>query len=128
MRFRDFSYKSASYRILDECYDQAVKAVKELRAELEGYLASNPPFLDSLVPVDPVDPVPEIALRMHSAARLTGLGPMAAVAGTIAQMACETLPRGRSGTGGRGERGRSVPGYEGAGDAGDLCGGENPQG
>ena len=88
--FKSFSYKSASYRIEAGCYESAVSAIKELRGELEEYLVRNPPFLDSLVPVAEVEPVPEIARRMHRASVMTGLGPMAAVAGTLAQMACES--------------------------------------
>jgi uncharacterized protein len=87
--FRTFTHKSASYRIEATCYEIASQAIVDLRAELEGYLLRNPPFLDSLVPLLPVEPVPEIARRMHRASEMTGLGPMAAVAGTVAQMACE---------------------------------------
>ena len=94
VKFREFSYKSASYRILAQGYEKTAEAIRQLRGELEAYLPLNPPFLDSLVPVDPVEPMPEIARRMQEASLKTGLGPMAAVAGTIAQMACERCRAG----------------------------------
>ncbi|MBN2626838.1 MAG: UPF0280 family protein [Spirochaetales bacterium] len=89
MNFKAFAHKSASYRISESCYDSACRAIVTLREELEEYIRRHPSFLDSLVPVKPIKPLPEIARRMHRASELTGLGPMAAVAGTIAQMACE---------------------------------------
>ncbi|MDC7223502.1 MAG: UPF0280 family protein [Spirochaetales bacterium] len=89
MNLREYSYKSASYRLPESCYDRAARAIRELRAELEEYLSRHPSFLGSLVPVEPIEPVPEIARRMHRASQATGLGPMASVAGTLAQMACE---------------------------------------
>jgi len=89
LKFREFTYKNASYRLREEGFGTVSRAIRSLRNELEGYIRRNPPFLSSLVPVPPVEPLPEIARRMHRASELTGLGPMAAVAGTIAQMAVE---------------------------------------
>lgn len=89
MEFINFDYKSAQYRIGKDCFEKASQAIISLRTDLEDYLAHNPPFLDSLVPVTPTLNPPEIALRMHRASELTGIGPMASVAGVLAQMACE---------------------------------------
>ncbi|MGE5543657.1 MAG: UPF0280 family protein [Bacillota bacterium] len=59
--------------------------VTRLRAQLETYIASHPEFLTSLEPVILKPGAPEIALRMSRAARLAGVGPMAAVAGAFAE-------------------------------------------
>jgi ApbE superfamily uncharacterized protein (UPF0280 family) len=91
MVFREFSHKKALYKIGSPSFDRACQFLIELREELEEYLGRNRDFLGSLVPVTPVFPAPEIARRMMEASQITGLGPMASVAGTMAQMACERL-------------------------------------
>ncbi|MBW1689633.1 MAG: UPF0280 family protein [Deltaproteobacteria bacterium] len=58
--------------------------VHTLRRQLEDYIRSNPGFQTSLLPY-PEDPfAPQIVKEMISAARMFNVGPMAAVAGTIA--------------------------------------------
>jgi len=58
--------------------------VHNLRSQLEGYIRSKPDFAATLLPY-PEDPfAPEIVKEMISAARMFDVGPMAAVAGTIA--------------------------------------------
>jgi ApbE superfamily uncharacterized protein (UPF0280 family) len=56
---------------------------------LEDYIESHPAFLDSFEPVELLDGAPEVAQRMARAARLVGVGPMAAVAGAMAQCTAE---------------------------------------
>ncbi|MCE5334488.1 MAG: UPF0280 family protein [Desulfobacteraceae bacterium] len=64
---------------------EAAEAVLNSRLQLEGYIASRPEFLRSLGPL-PDDPLaPPIARRMLLAARAAGVGPMAGVAGAIAE-------------------------------------------
>ncbi len=63
--------------------------VSRLRGEIRAYMALEPHFRTSLVPLPVLPQAPEIVRRMAAGARLAGVGPFAAVAGTIAQMAAE---------------------------------------
>ena len=83
--YSDFSHKGAKYRIGAIHPEVVTKRITELRLQLEAYIDIYPDFKDSLVPVKPDPQAPEIALRMHLAAELTGVGPLAAVAGAIAE-------------------------------------------
>lgn len=65
--------------------EAAYAVVRQARAELEAYIARHEAFLTSLEPVAPLTDAPQIALRMIAASRRAGVGPMAAVAGTIAE-------------------------------------------
>lgn len=59
--------------------------VLQYRYQLESYIRRNPLFLESLVPL-PVDPfAPQIVKEMISASQSIGVGPMATVAGAIAE-------------------------------------------
>ena len=60
-------------------------AVVQCRSILESYLAGHPEWLTSLVPVDLTSPAPDLIREMAAAARSAGVGPMAAVAGAIAE-------------------------------------------
>jgi len=71
--------------------DRIEQRVIRVRAGLETYIASHPEFLTSLEPVTLKPGAPEIALRMSRAARLAGVGPMAAVAGAFAEEIGELL-------------------------------------
>ncbi|MDY6909683.1 MAG: UPF0280 family protein [Thermodesulfobacteriota bacterium] len=74
-----------------DCRDEAMEEVLSLRHGLDRYVAEHPAFLNSLVPL-PEDPLaPRLARRMLRAARKAGVGPMAAVAGAIAQAVGERL-------------------------------------
>ncbi|NOZ76082.1 MAG: UPF0280 family protein, partial [Euryarchaeota archaeon] len=59
------------------------------RRELESYIRGEPFFLTSMVPMDVRPDAPRVVKMMAEAARRAGTGPMAAVAGTIAQLAAE---------------------------------------
>ena len=87
--YRSFSWKETNLRVACEAFDLVTRTVVEERRRLERYIVRHPEFLTSLVPVELLDDPPEAALRMAEAARLTGLGPMAAVAGTLAQLGAE---------------------------------------
>ena len=63
--------------------------VRQLRGQIRAYAAIHPQFLPSLIPLDAGPHAPEIVRRMCRAGQLTGVGPMAAVAGTVAQMVAE---------------------------------------
>lgn len=73
--------------------DEALALVLEARTELEHYIARHPEFLASLAPVEARDQAPCVALTMIEAARRAGVGPMAAVAGTIAELVGRGLAR-----------------------------------
>jgi ApbE superfamily uncharacterized protein (UPF0280 family) len=60
--------------------------VRFLRGQIKSYAAIHPQFLTSLEPLEATSRDPEIIRRMCRAGQLTGVGPMAAVAGTVAQM------------------------------------------
>jgi hypothetical protein len=64
---------------------QTAGLLREVRAELEAYLARHPAFQTSLEPVRLKRAAPPIAREMAQAARAAGVGPMAAVAGAIAE-------------------------------------------
>jgi ApbE superfamily uncharacterized protein (UPF0280 family) len=75
----------------DETFGFAEEAVRKVRAELEDYIACRPEFLHSLEPVDGDGGAPQVVRRMISASRRVEVGPMAAVAGTIAWIAVEAM-------------------------------------
>jgi ApbE superfamily uncharacterized protein (UPF0280 family) len=87
--YRSFSWKDTNLRIACPVFDLVTHTVMAARKELERYIARHPEFLTALVPVFLLDNAPEAARRMAAAANLTGLGPMAAVAGTLAQIGAE---------------------------------------
>lgn len=59
-------------------------ALLTYRGQLETYIAVHPDFLASLVPVDIEPLAPRIVRDMAAAAAACGVGPMAAVAGAVA--------------------------------------------
>lgn len=85
-----------SFRVLIKETDLMVSALKDLskqtkdmvhtyRRQLEDYISSKSDFYSTLLPY-PEDPfAPKIIREMISATRIFGVGPMAAVAGTIAE-------------------------------------------
>ncbi|MEE8204469.1 MAG: UPF0280 family protein [Dehalococcoidales bacterium] len=64
---------------------EARKLVIECRRLLEGYIKQHPPFLKSLKPLAVADDAPAIVKEMARAAERVGVGPMAAVAGAVAE-------------------------------------------
>ena len=65
--------------------DAALRLVAAVRLEIEDYIAKNPAFFDALVPL-PQDPrAGKIICKMLAAGLAAGVGPMAAVAGVIAE-------------------------------------------
>jgi ApbE superfamily uncharacterized protein (UPF0280 family) len=69
----------------------ARKVVEELRDQLEGYLSFHPEFGTSLLPLAPSPLSPPIAHLMATAASRAGVGPMAAVAGSFAELLGQEL-------------------------------------
>ena len=69
----------------------AERALRSARAEIEGYAARDAGFAEALEPRDALPGAPEIVLAMVEAARVCGVGPMAAVAGAVAQRVGDVL-------------------------------------
>ncbi len=87
--FQRFTHKGANFRI---CCDRAELITREIvrqRGILEDYIRRHPEFGASLTPLAAKADAPEVALRMARAGEVVGVGPMAAVAGTMAQLAAE---------------------------------------
>ncbi len=70
---------------------KAVTAVLECRGFIESYIHRQPEFLTSLVPVDILFPAPKIIMDMAEAAKKARVGPMASVAGAVAEYTCRKL-------------------------------------
>lgn len=87
--FHRFVYKEATLRIYTSELDAATAEVVRQRDLLDGYIGRHPDFRSSLVPVELAPGAPAIAQAMHRASRKTGIGPMAAVAGAVAQWVAE---------------------------------------
>jgi ApbE superfamily uncharacterized protein (UPF0280 family) len=64
---------------------RAVRLVLKYRDMLEGYIERYPLFLTSLQPVTTSEDAPQIVQAMSGAADEVGVGPMASVAGAIAE-------------------------------------------
>ena len=65
--------------------EEAKASILKYRAYLEEYIKTNPHFLAALNPIEVADDAPDIVVDMAGAARKCGVGPMAAVAGAIAE-------------------------------------------
>ena len=78
---------AAEKRLEKEARDLVLSA----RHALEGYIEEHPQFGTSLAPLPPDPFAPLIVKQMLEAGRLAGVGPMAAVAGAIAQFVGEGL-------------------------------------
>jgi len=68
----------------------AKESIKRNRQELEAYIQTNPKFLWTLKPIHPPEN-PIVARIMAEAAEKAGVGPMAAVAGAIADIAVSDM-------------------------------------
>jgi ApbE superfamily uncharacterized protein (UPF0280 family) len=87
-----WSYKETDVLIkADNCdaIEAAKKSIIWHRNALERYIARNPIFKLSLEPIDFEAGAPKVVQLMAEAGRAAGVGPMAAVAGTLAQLAVE---------------------------------------
>ena len=87
--YKTFVHKEAVFRICCEQFETVVSEIRRQRKILEDYIAGHVEFQTSLVPIELKADAPESAKRMESASRLVGTGPMAAVAGAMAQLAAE---------------------------------------
>jgi ApbE superfamily uncharacterized protein (UPF0280 family) len=88
--YRTFTHHEAVLRICCDQFDIVVAEIVRQRRILEDYIARHPSFQSALAPIDLRADVPEVARHMAWAARRVGVGPMAAVAGAMAQSAAES--------------------------------------
>lgn len=65
---------------------EALRFIEECRAPLEQYIVKHPLFLHSLEPLPITKDAPGIVQTMAMAGSKAGVGPMAAVAGALAEM------------------------------------------
>lgn len=65
--------------------DKAQRILRKCREAIENYIEKNPLFLKSLQPIEVEGGAPKIVREMAWASQRAGVGPMAAVAGAIAE-------------------------------------------
>jgi ApbE superfamily uncharacterized protein (UPF0280 family) len=80
-------------RASSDLNNEARKLVFDCRNQLEGYITQHPSFASSLKPLPVAEEAPPIVTEMADAARKFGVGPMASVAGAIAQFVGSGLLR-----------------------------------
>ncbi len=78
-------------RAASDLHRKAHRLVLKYREGIEKYIGRHSDFLTSLEPVEVEAQAPKIVRAMADAARLCGVGPMAAVAGAIAEYVGEEL-------------------------------------
>src|SRR4030065_219385 len=75
---------------MEEAIEKAVDSIKQNRKALEDYVRANPRFFYSLKPVKvPAEPL--VAKLMAEASENADVGPMAAVAGVLADLAVKAM-------------------------------------
>jgi ApbE superfamily uncharacterized protein (UPF0280 family) len=79
----------------EDAIEKAIGLIEYQRNQLEKYTQENPEFLYSLQPV-PVDKGPKVAQLMAEASLRAEVGPMAAVAGVLADLAVQEMIRAGS--------------------------------
>ena len=91
----NFTLKETQCTIISDkqqAIETAIESIKRNRQELEIYTRANPKFLYTLKPMAAPEK-PTVARLMALAAQKAGVGPMAAVAGAIADLAVEDMKR-----------------------------------
>lgn len=88
-RYQTYVHREATFRICCERFEVVAEEIVRQRAVLDAYVRAHAEFLTSLAPVPLRAGAPDVAQRMARAASLVGVGPMAAVAGAMAQLAAE---------------------------------------
>ncbi len=90
---RAFRLKESNCTIISDresAIEKAVSSIEHHRKQLENYIQGHPEFLYSLQPV-PVEKGPKIVRLMAEASLKANVGPMAAVAGVLADLAVEEM-------------------------------------
>jgi ApbE superfamily uncharacterized protein (UPF0280 family) len=73
--------------------DESLASVRRFRGDIIRYIQAHPEFETSLVPLPEDEAAPSIVKAMLDAARRTGVGPMAAVAGAVSEFVGKELLR-----------------------------------
>jgi ApbE superfamily uncharacterized protein (UPF0280 family) len=92
---RAFRLKESNCTIIadrEDTIEKAIGSIEHHRKQFENYIQKNPEFLYSLKPV-PVDKEPKVVRLMAEASLKAEVGPMAAVAGVLADLAVEEMVR-----------------------------------
>jgi len=66
--------------------DPAEEIIRSLRKEIRDHIARQDTFLTSFTPVERLDGCPGIISMMYEASERAGVGPMAAIAGAVAEL------------------------------------------
>lgn len=85
--FASFSHKGVHLRIRCDRLEVVTAEIVRQRGILERYIDRHPDFATALAPLPLLPDAPAIARRMAEAADTVGVGPMAAVAGAMAEAA-----------------------------------------
>ena len=81
----------ATVTVSEEFVPEIVPLIKESREMIIAYILQDPAFESSFSPIEVSKNAPDIIRRMAHASAIAGVGPMAAVAGAIAQYVVEGL-------------------------------------
>lgn len=73
--------------------EEAVRSVSAARSAIEAWIESHPDFATSLSPLACPQQAPPIVREMYAAAEVADVGPMASVAGAIAEYVARDLAR-----------------------------------
>lgn len=87
--YRSFTHREAVFSICCDEFDAVCAEIVRQRGILEEYIAGHAEFRHSLEPITVGNDAPAAARQMAQAGRLVGVGPMAAVAGAMAQLAAQ---------------------------------------
>ena len=63
----------------------------EIRGNLKSYILDHPEFRSSLHPLEPLDTDPDFIIRLKEAGLKAGVGPMAGIAGFVAEEIARTI-------------------------------------
>ncbi|MCK4243510.1 UPF0280 family protein [Candidatus Bathyarchaeota archaeon] len=89
---KQFKESSILFQSDSKCaVENAIDTVLRHRLELDRFIISNPMFLKALEPIDIDDDAPRVVKIMSAVADAVGVGPMAVVAGALADLALETM-------------------------------------
>ncbi|WP_455281548.1 UPF0280 family protein [[Eubacterium] cellulosolvens] len=78
---------------LFEAGEAAFRNIEKTRNDLKTYSTNHPDFIKTLKPIKIDQGAPEVVKRMSEAAEKAKVGPMAAVAGAIADLAAEEMEK-----------------------------------
>lgn len=91
---KEFTYKNSKIKVLcddKKYFNIAFAELARQRSMIEAYILKNKDFLASLEPVGVEDNAPKVVRQMAEAGKVAAVGPMASVAGTLAESVCKRL-------------------------------------